>query len=96
MELTLGELRDECDRAARELLSIHGWPCPKSKVEAAVAEIRGGTRLATSSMNWLLHQIPKIPADQQPANRVNDLIQALRAVREHRDQGALREVTATR
>lgn len=82
METSLQDLQEECERAAREFLSIRGWPCQKSKVEVAVAEIRRGSRSAGASMSWLLDQIPKIPAQEQPARRLNDLIQALAALRE--------------
>ena len=83
MDLTLQELREECDRATREFLSVRGWPCPKYKVDDAVAEIRLGSRLAQASMSWLLDQIPKIPEAEKPALRLNDLIQALAALREY-------------
>lgn len=84
MEPSLQELHEECERAAQEFLSIRGWPCQKSKVEAAVAEIRRGSRYAGSSMSWLLDQIGKLPVQEQPARRLNDLVQALAALR-HRE-----------
>lgn len=76
------DLYEECERAAQEFLSIRGWACQKSKVEVAVAEIRLGSRSAGSSMSWLLDQIAKIPVQEQPARRLNDLIQAIAALRE--------------
>jgi hypothetical protein len=81
MDLTLHDLQEECDFAAREFLIIRGWPCQKSKVEAAVEAIRLGSRSAGSSINWLLDQIPKVPEQENPARRFNDLLQAIAALR---------------
>jgi hypothetical protein len=81
MDTSLQDLYEECERAAQEFLSIRGWACQKSKVEEAVAEIRRGSRSAGSSTSWLLDQIAKLPVQEQPARRLNDLIQSIAALR---------------
>ena len=82
MDMTLDQLRAERDRAVRDFLALDGWSCPKTKVHAAVQEMVNGTKLATSSLGWLLNQIRNLPVQSQPARRLNDLTHAIAAYRE--------------
>lgn len=82
MDISLEDLRAERDHAARELLALDGWRCPKAKVRGAVHEMIEGTRLATTSLAWLLAEIRNFPVQLQPARRLNDLTQAIAAYKE--------------
>jgi hypothetical protein len=82
MDISVDQLRAERDRAVREFLALEGWACSKAKVRSSVQEIVDGTRLATSSLGWLLVQIRTLPAQSEPARRLNDLTHAAAAYRE--------------
>ena len=81
MDSLLTELHAECDRAAREFLSIAGWHCPTWKVKAAVDEMRSGSPLASSRMGWLLRQTTDLPVQAEPNRRLHDLVSAISALR---------------
>ena len=80
MEKHLQQLREERERAAREFLAIEGWACSKAEINAAVIEIMSGSKLATSSLAFLLRQISHVSARAEPARRLNDLTRAIAAV----------------
>jgi hypothetical protein len=84
MDSVLRELEAECERAAQEFLQIEGWSCPKWKVRDAVAELRAGSPLATSAMEWLLRQTLKLPVQAEPNRRLHDLVHAI-AARKNRE-----------
>lgn len=73
------ELEAECERAAQDFLRIEGWTCAKWKVRSAVAELRAGSPLASSAMEWLLRQTVSLPVQAEPNRRLHDLVQAIAA-----------------
>jgi hypothetical protein len=81
MDETLNELRAECRRAAEEFLAVESWGSAKPRARAALDEMIAGSKLATSSMAWLVRQTPKLPVQAEPARRLHEFVQAVAALR---------------
>lgn len=85
MKDTLQELEFECKRIAEELVSLN-WGNSKPRVRAAVDEMLSGSKLFTSSMDWLLKESTKLPVQAEPARRLNELVLAISAFRARKSQ----------
>jgi hypothetical protein len=81
MDETLNELRAECERAAENFLAIENWGSAKSRARAALGEMIAGSKLATSSMAWLVGQTPKLPVHAEPSRRLHEFVLAVAALR---------------
>jgi hypothetical protein len=81
----LSQLESECRRATAEFLALD-WGSVKSRVRAAVAEMLSGSNLSTSAMAFLLKESTKLPVQAEPARHLNDLVNAISALRTRRRQ----------
>lgn len=81
----LNQLENECRRAADAFLALD-WGYSKPKVRAAVTEMLSNSSLYTSSMAFLLRESTKLPVQAAPASHLNDLVNAISALRTRKRQ----------
>ena len=81
----LSQIESECRRATDEFLALD-WGHSKPRVRSAVDEMLLGSRLYTTSMAFLLRECTKLPVQQEPARRLNDLVSAIAALRMRKRQ----------
>jgi hypothetical protein len=81
----LSQLESECRRATDEFLALD-WGYSKPRVRAAVVEMLSGSKLYTSSMAFLLKESTRLPVQAEPARHLNDLVNAISALRVRRRQ----------
>lgn len=86
MANTLLKLQFECDRAAREFLAIPAWGYQRSKVREAVNNLTSGSQQSRASLVWLLEQAAKLPTQDEPTQKLHELVQADAALRSHKSR----------
>jgi hypothetical protein len=94
MQNTFLQLQFECDRAAREFLALAAWGFNKSAVRQAVNAMTSSSSASTAALAWLTEHTAKLPMNEEPTQRLHDLVQADAALRAYKVRPeAARELT---
>ena len=79
-------LQIECDRAAREFLSLAAWGFNRAAVRQAVNTMTSTSSASTAALAWLVEHTAKLPMNEEPARRLHELVQADKALRAYKAQ----------
>lgn len=88
MDEILLALKAECDRAARDFLSIEGWASPKWKIRMAVDDLLAGAERYSIAMSKLLREATKVPAQFEPNRKLYELVRAIKDLRVYQNPPA--------
>jgi hypothetical protein len=81
MDEMFAKLIADRDSAVRDLLALETWPCPRTTVELALAQIVNASAGATTALAWLLLQASKVPHPGEHMRRLRAMADALAALR---------------
>ena len=78
------QLQIDCDRAAREFLALAAWGFNKSAVREAVNTMTSSSSASVAARAWLVEHTEKIPMNDEPRQRLDDLVRADTALRAYK------------
>ncbi|MEO7413700.1 MAG: hypothetical protein ABIZ81_10105 [Opitutaceae bacterium] len=84
MPSTLLQLQFECDRAAREFLALAAWGFNRTAVREAVNTMTSSSSASVAALAWLAEHTAKLPSNQEPTQRLHDLVNADAALRAYK------------
>jgi hypothetical protein len=77
MDRAISALRDQRDKAAREVLAIEGWKCSHAAVAWAVEAMLANSQQSTTALGWLLNKMQELPDQEEATVRLTDFAFAI-------------------